>query len=281
MPRDLAAMMNSTTIPMRIDGIALTPAERLMGRLMRAPDGHDDAGSDGGSDAGGDTGDQTTDAPSDQAGEGDGGDTDGNEGDAATLVGKAATKTGDGKDGEGSEGDEGGDDKADTDGPPEAYDLALTVKAEDGTESTIEMDPVLVEAATPVLKEIGLTNEQANKILPLVPQIQQQALKANADAFETMATDWAKEVKADPALGGKNWPTTDANMGRALDKFGSPELTSLVEQSRIGNHPAFVRFVNSVGAAMGEDSEFPRGNPTAAKLPREAVMYPDDVPKVK
>ncbi len=281
MARSLIAL-TSLPNPMRIDGIALTPAERVMGRLMRAPDGHDggDAGGEGGGDAAtGDSG-AAADATGDTAGEATGGDPDGKASDATTLVGKAAAKPSEGEGGEGGEGDEGDDGKkADPEGPPEAYDLALTIKAEDGTETPVAMDPVLVEAATPILKDLGLTNDQANKVLPLVPQIQQQALKAQSDAFETMATDWAKQVKADPEIGGKNWPTTDANMGRALDKFGSPELTDLLEQSRLGNHPAFVRVFNQIGAAMGEDFQFPRGNPKAEKLPREAVLYPADMPK--
>lgn len=255
----------------------MTPSERLAGRFMRAPD-HDASADAGTVDAGG--GDATIEAGADviqPGGEVSGGD------EPTTLLGKAKPAPGDGKDGEGSKDDAGDDADGDKDGPvvPEAYDLKLTVKGEDGTDTDVAMDATLVEAATPILKELGLTNEQANKVLPLVPQIQAKVLQDQADQFEEMATGWAKEVMADKEIGGKNFKATEHLMGKAMDEFATPEFVKLIEESRFGNNPAFVRVFRAIGSRLSEDETMARGDPAATKLPREVVLYPDDQPRKK
>jgi hypothetical protein len=49
---------------------------------------------------------------------------------------------------------------------PESYELV----APDG----VTLDAASVEAATPVFKELGLTNEQANKLVPIATQMAQR-----------------------------------------------------------------------------------------------------------
>jgi hypothetical protein len=276
----LTAMLNSTTaIPLTIDGIRPTPIERLHGRIMRAPD-HDagtgsEGGDDGASDAG--AGDTPTDAAGDQAGDGDGQGDDGEGGDA-TIIGTAKAKTGTGKDGEGSDKDGEGDDAAKTDGPPEAYEIKLTVGEGDAAQE-VEIDAALLNEATPILKDLGLNNEQANKVAGLVPKVQERLMEQQVAEHEAMSKEWAKAVKSDKELGGKNWPATEHNIGKALDRFGNTELESVLEQSRLGNHPGFVRMMASIGAALGEDKGFPRGGNPTGKVDTSAVLYPDDVPK--
>jgi hypothetical protein len=284
---DMTELLNSTS-PMAM--IRPTELERLHGRLMRAPDHPGGDGGDAGSDAGGGGGDADG-AAGDQAGADQGGDAgdpagqggDGDEADAATLVGSATTGTG--KDGEGDAGDPGEADAKDgaksaDEGPPEAYELKLVVKDGD-TETEVEMDPVLVDAATPVLKEIGLSNDQANALLPLVPTIQAKVLQDQADTFETVSAGWAKAAKADKKLGGKNWAETEHLMAKAMDNFADDEFRSILNDSRLGNHPAFVRFTRAVGARLGEDGDFPRGDARAKAIPKEEIMYPNDVPQKK
>jgi hypothetical protein len=52
---------------------------------------------------------------------------------------------------------------------PEKYELAL---------EGLTLDPALVEAADPMLRDLGLTNEQAGKLLPLAQQVQQRTTQA-------------------------------------------------------------------------------------------------------
>ena len=258
---------------------------------MRAPDGHDDG--DGGSDAGdkGSDAGSKDDGGSDAAkpGEGDDGADEGGKtalGDAGDE-GDADDGTGGvGKDGEG----EGKDGEADDgeDGPPEAYELKLTVteKDEEGkdVEKQVEMDPVLVEKATPFLKELNLSNEQANKLVGLVPQIQARMLEQQNDQFAAMRADWAKDAKADPEIGGKNWTKSLNLAAKALDHLGFPkgsEFRQLLDETGLGNRKEMVKAFSKVGAMIKEDDLVRGDTNPASKKDRLTELYPDDVPQDK
>ena len=262
-----------------------------MGRLMRGPD-HDAAGSgddasgaaDGGAAGAGDGGDGDSGAASGdgQAGEGDGSDG----ADEATVLGSADAGDGAGDEGgdQSASGEDGKGDKSEdgAEGLPEKYELAVTVKDADGKDQAIDLDPALVDEATPVFKELGLGNEQANKIAALVPKVQERIVQQQNDQFAAIRADWAKRAEADEEIGGKNWKSTQALAARALDAFGAEkgsEFRALLDETGLGNHPEMIRMFKKIGEAVGEDGVFPRGDAKPAKKSREEELYPDDVPK--
>lgn len=264
-----------------------------MGRLMRAPDGHDgggdgaDAGNDG-ADAGASQGGSDA-SQSDQGADGKG------DGDQSTVLGDAGADEGagdagaaDGEGGESGEADAGkdGEGKAD-DVVPEAYDLKLTVTSKDeegkDVETEIEMDKVLLEKATPILKELKLTNEQANKLAPVVLDVQERMLQQQSDDHKAMVATWAREAEADKEIGGKNWKETQALAAKALDHFGAPkgsEFRQLLDDTGLGNHPTMIAMFRKIGASVKEDDKLERDttNPQGKKDKLE-TLYPDDVPK--
>lgn len=279
----------SSTIPMSRGGfIRPTTAERLAGRLMRAPDhsAADGDASDAGTDAG--LGDADADATATaKAAEGD------KDADAdASLMSKATAEdgTGDGKgDGEKADTDGDGDKDKDT-GVPEAYELKVTTKDAEGKDVDVEIDTELLTEATPVLKEVGLTNEQANKLAPLVLKVEERVAKRSADAFTALRADWAKQSKEDPELGGANWKETETHVARALDTFVGPretkaedgtvvpnEFRQLLDETGLGNHPVMIRAFRKIGEAIGEDSTFARGGIEAdTPKAREDILYQED-----
>lgn len=174
---------------------------------------------------------------------------------------------------------------------PETYDLKLTVKAEDGTESEAPLDTALVEVATPVLKEAGLTNDQANRLISLVPQIQERMIQQQNDAFAETRAEWAKAAQSDEEIGGKNWKASISLAAKALDHFGAPSqkneageetnaFRKLLNETGLGEHPDMIRMFRKIGEAVAEDGTFPRSEGTrAVKKSPEENLYPDDVPR--
>ena len=57
---------------------------------------------------------------------------------------------------------------------PETYELAL---------EGVTLDPVLIDEATPIFKELGLTNDQANTLLPLAPKLMEKAQEATMQSL--------------------------------------------------------------------------------------------------
>lgn len=211
-------------------------------------------------------------------------------GDGSLLGDLPAADKGDGDaSGDKPEGaDDGGkgDAKPDAEtGPPEAY--ALTMP------EGVELDAEVMAVAAPVLKELGLTNEQASKLVPIVQQVQERMANEQTSQFAALSADWAKQAKADPEMGGQNWKVTEQNAARALDMFAGPAsakndkgedvpnaFRAFLNETKMGNHPEFIRLMARVGAAAGEDSKFVRGEgaPPVKQDPLEA-RYPNDPPK--
>jgi len=150
-------------------------------------------------------------------------------------------------------------------------------------------DEILAEV-DPIFRDLGLSNEQANKIMPLAGKFHERIVAAQVDAHKAMGADWAKAAKSDPRIGGKNWKETEGFVARALDtvsqglgKDGAKEVADfkeLLDQTQIGNHPTMVKILRWYGERVGEDSNFVRSDVGAAIKPsREEVLYPNDVPK--
>ncbi|MES2055212.1 MAG: hypothetical protein V4564_04660 [Pseudomonadota bacterium] len=151
----------------------------------------------------------------------------------------------------------------------------------------LTLDPVAIEAATPVFRELGLSNEAANKLMPVAADF----AKGITDKFnQQLVTEvqasrkaWLDSARADPEIGGAHWNRSIATAASALDALGftrgSP-FRVLLDESGLGNHPEMIRAFHKVGQAIGEDSNFTRGHsaPSTRKGPAE-TLYPDDAPK--
>ncbi len=216
--------------------------------------------------------------------------------DSSSLLGSAADAGtgGQGADGAAAAADGGIDGSGDGNEAqaevPETYQLKYEVKGEGDEMVAGDLDPTLVEKATPILKDLKLTNDQANKLVGMVPEIQQRTLQALNDDFTATRAAWAKQTKEDSEIGGRNMAETLSLAGRALDKFGAPsvkdaqgnetnEFRALLNDSGLGDHPVMLKMFREIGKLVGEDNGLIRSdsNPQSKKS-REEILYPDDVP---
>lgn len=279
----------------------MTASERALGRFMRAPDGHEGGDTGGGGDTGkpGDTpapetvlfpkeGDKPADPPK-KEGEGDGkGDgpadwkeyvADPKKSEAENAAAKAEhdkTKPAP-KD----------DKAADADKVPD--DGKYAPKMPDG----VEVDQGMLDAVSPVFKEIGLTNGAAQKLTDAFAKLQQGRAEEYAkssegawsmsqyDYFKKNGTPdkWVDTAKADKDIGGAKWDTTVVTARRAIDRLGTPALKEYLEASGGGNHPEIIRLIAKAGEFIKEDE--PAGGDGGGNKPADAahVLFPNDAPK--
>ncbi len=148
-----------------------------------------------------------------------------------------------------AEGDKPKDGKAE--GVPEAYEF----KAPEGQ----ELDTAAVEAFTPIAKELGLTNDQAQKLVDLYAAQMANAAKGQQDAFTAIRDGWVASVRNDPEIGGGKLEGNLAIAAKAIDQFGGPELRQALNETGVGDNPAVIKFMIKVGKAISEDN-FPRGS---------------------
>lgn len=135
--------------------------------------------------------------------------------------------------------------KAQAPAAPEKYEFAMP--------EGYVVDEAAVEAVTPILKDLGCSQETAQKLVDLhfaqIKAMQEAQEKAKA---ETLA-QWAKEIRADKDIGGPNVLQNLLPGTRLLDRFGSPDLKALLQESGLDRHPAVVRFLVTVGKEFAED----------------------------
>lgn len=255
-------------------GLAMTPMERRAGRFLRAPD---HGAADPAPAPSADPAPAADPAPVDPAPAAD-----------PAPADPAAPAAADPDDDDGTAlGGKQPEEPADPNAPkepeapavPEAYELT----APEGM--TIDAD--LLEEATPIFKEAGLSNDQANAILPaaksLMDKTQAATVQSMIDAGNQQRKAWLDEAKADAEIGGNKWDASLHSAGRGLDALGHPEgspFRQALNETGFGNHPEMIRIFAKIGSMVGEDGDFVRPNAgVQVKLSREEVLYPNDVRK--
>ena len=99
--------------------------------------------------------------------------------------------------------------------------------------------------------DTGLTQDQANNILKLYGDIQEEEQEAHQNGLEELRTNTTMELQKE---WGKNYDGKMDYAKRAFAQFATPELSQLMDESGMGNHPEMLRVFAKVGELMGEDS---------------------------
>ncbi len=153
--------------------------------------------------------------------------------------------------------------------PPDTYaDFAMP--------EGVEVDTALLAEATPLFKELGLTQEQAQKLVDFQAQQIQAGSQKQVDAFNQLMNDWQEQSKNDKEFGGDKFEENIKIAQSAVDKFGTPELKQLLESHGVGNHPELIRFMVKVGKLTKEDVPGGNNNPTSKAQDTVSLLYPND-----
>lgn len=164
-------------------------------------------------------------------------------------------------------------------GPPEAYELTPP--------EGFTLDKEALDEATPVFRDLGLDNEQAQKLVPVAAQfaarIRQQGEQQLMQHVMAERKAWLEEAKSDPEVGGENWDKSLHLAAKALDALPKDQATAIkgrLTDTGLGNHIDFVRVFAFFGKAISEDTDFVRADAAAPIQTNPArLMYPKDTPK--
>lgn len=191
----------------------------------------------------------------------------------STDEGGAATSS-DG-DAAASSDDTGASDGA-TDTGEEGSAVAPDTYADFNLPEDVILDEVALAKATPIFKELGLTQEQAQKVVDLHTELSQAGSQKQVDTFNQLINDWREQSKNDGEFGGDKFEENVAVARSAIAKYGTPELKQLLEDHGVGNHPEVIRFMVRVGRTLKEDVPGQTGNTSTPEKDRVAVLYPND-----
>lgn len=104
-----------------------------------------------------------------------------------------------------------------------------------------------------VIKDMGLNNEQANKIVKFGMDWMEGAMQQRADAQTKQNEDW-KEASLKEL--GASWKDgMEANVARARDTIEKeiPGFTQMLQESGLGNRIEMIRMLNLFGTKISED----------------------------
>lgn len=129
--------------------------------------------------------------------------------------------------------------------PPKEIEYNLSLP--DGLK--LDISPLVSEA-----KALGLTVEQAQKMLDHRLQVTETIKKNQIESQQKQFRDWSEEIKSDRELGGNNLIKTIETRDRGIEKLEKtvPGLKEFLVQNKLLDQPKMVRIFNEIGK-MSED----------------------------
>ncbi|TDX30763.1 hypothetical protein DFO67_10418 [Modicisalibacter xianhensis] len=155
---------------------------------------------------------------------------------------------------------------------PEKYEF----KAPEGFEG--ELDQAAIEQFEPIAKELGLTQEQADKLVAMHADSIQRAATAQRETWAQQQQTWRDELQSDPDFGGKAFNENVQSAVKAVERFGTPGLKEALEQTGMGNHPELVRTFAAIGKAISED-KLHLGGQSHGQRDAADILYPQQSQK--
>lgn len=156
------------------------------------------------------------------------------------------------------------------------------------------LDPKAIEAATPIFKELGLTQDQAQKLVEFHSKAMIDAAKAPESAYATVRTEWKAAIDADPTIkaatadGKTGLDAVKIGIAKTLNALGDPQLTAdfkaAMDLTGAGDNPAFIKAMWKLSAFITEGKPVTPGGPsphgqtppnTGARPTPAASLYPN------
>lgn len=156
---------------------------------------------------------------------------------------------------------QGGEDEAEASDEPAAPE-PVEYNFEGVTSESGEITEQDIASIKSLSEDLKLTNDQARDLLSKSGKYITENLKAKQ---ASMVMGWIKEIRADPALGGANFKTTQSNLNRAIKRYGGDGAFKILTDSGLGAHPAIVKMLNAIGRDLGEEQKFVNSKSQAPK----------------
>ena len=133
-----------------------------------------------------------------------------------------------------------------------------------------------LDKATAVFREIGLSQEQAQKLIDLETAATGEFQEAQKAALAQQLAQYRQDARTDPEIGGADHKAKMAIANKALSKFGSPELIKALSESGWSSHPEMARLLYRIGKSTTDDGVFLPSNSNRRRSAAETLYGTDD-----
>lgn len=146
---------------------------------------------------------------------------------------------------------------------PEKYDLKMP--------EGVSPDTKILEGFEPMAREMGLSNENAQKLVDLYAKHVDGLQQAQTAALDAQRKEWVAEIQKDPKHG-----ETLSMAKRGLSAVATPEAAKLIVGTWLGDHPAIIQTFAKVGRMLSEHTIHTGTETTKPeKASPEKVLYPN------
>jgi hypothetical protein len=136
------------------------------------------------------------------------------------------------------------------------------------------LDTEVTDELKALAKEKNLGQEDTQKFVDLGTKIVQKVETQYREQIATVQAGWLEATKTDKEFGGDKLQENVAVAKQALDTFGTPELSKLLNESGLGNNPEIIRAFYRVGLKMAPDRLVPGTTKPAGGATAEKAFYP-------
>lgn len=140
----------------------------------------------------------------------------------------------------------------------------------------MELDADAFAAAAPVLKELNVPKEAAQKLVDVAASMVSKAVKTATDAHLQTVENWGSQTKAEFGKGGEAaFDKERAIAQAAINRFMSEDERQQLQHYGLGNFPAVFRMAHALGTMMAEDNlSLPNGQGGGKEETLAEVWYP-------
>lgn len=189
---------------------------------------------------------------------------------AAEGADKTATDNADDKSGDdAAKSEDAKSDKDDKDaGAPDEY-------SDFNMPEGVEVDAALLDQFKPIAKELGLTQEQAQRLVDLQASSAKEAAERSQKAFTEQQDEWVNTAKADKEFGGDKFEESVGAARAALKAVAGdnyPKLQDALNFTGAGNHPEVIRFMVRLSKFVNEDTN-ESGGPNVGKRDPAEILF--------
>lgn len=138
----------------------------------------------------------------------------------------------------------------------------------------VKLDPEATAEFEGIAKSLDLDQAKAQGLVDLGSKLVQRVAQQQADAHALQVQQWLTESKADKEFGGERFDASVTTARKAVERFGTPQLKTLLDQTGLGNHPEVVRLFQRIGTAISEDAFINAPSAGGSKPSMAARLYP-------
>lgn len=121
----------------------------------------------------------------------------------------------------------------------------------------------------------GISRTAAAEFVKLQADLMKAASEKGDKQWTDLQEQWAKEVKADPEIGGDKLEPAVGAIAKIFDKYGSKELRSAFDLTGAGNNPHVIKFLAKIAKDLNEPGPGPSPSPNASEISLAQKMYPN------